>query len=205
MAQKKPFSCLQWSDPSLQGPSDSLTHKEPVTYMHFQSHTLTMCSLIRMLSFGVTNPWTDRSCTETNSVYPNPRGFMSLIGRLNATSSGRDIMVSQMCWLESFGFTSMKVIRPVNGHTKLSSWSVRIRCMWRAIWVRSFGDRFIRAQNLQEQTILKCSFAFCTPLSSPENTNLLLTFFWAKELQRFCYKLTKLKESLKKEDAENMT
>ena len=151
----------------------TLTHEEPVTYKHFRSHTLTMCSLIRMLSFGVTNPWTDRSCTETNSVYPNPRGFMSLIGRLNAPSSGRDIMVSQMCWLESLGFTSMKVIRPVNGHSKLSSWSVRIRCMWRAIWVRSFGDRFNRAQNLQEQTILKCSFALCTPLSPPDDINLL--------------------------------
>ena len=132
-----------------------------------------MCSLIRMLSFGVTNPWTERSWTETNSVYPNPRGFMSLIGRLNATSSGRDIMVSQMCWLESLGFTSMKVIRPVNGHSKLSSWSVRIRCMWRAIWVRSFGDRFIRAQNLQEQTALRCTFAFRAPLSSPDDINLL--------------------------------
>jgi hypothetical protein len=45
--------------------------------------------------------------------------------------------------------------------------------MWRAIWVRSFGDRFIRAQNLWEQTNLKCSCTLCTPLSPPDEINLL--------------------------------
>lgn len=126
-----------------------------ITYI--PNHTARMCSLIRMLSFDVTNPWVDRSSTDTNSVYPNPRGFMSRSGRLNASSSGRDIMVSHTCRLESLAFTSMKVIRPVNGHTKQSSWSVRIRCIRRATCVRSFGDRFIRAQNLHKWKEKACN------------------------------------------------
>jgi hypothetical protein len=123
-------------------------------YKYIPNQTARMCSLMRMLSSDVTNPWVDRSSTDTNSVNPNPRGLMSRSGRLNASSCGHDIIVSRTCRLESLAFTSMKEIRPVKGQTKQSSWSVRMRCIRRATCVRSPGDRFIRAQNLQKQTLL---------------------------------------------------
>ena len=105
-----------------------------------------------MQSSDVMKPCVVRSSMGTNSVYPNPRVLRSHSGRLNASSSGRDIIVSQMFLLGSLAFTNVKLMRPMKGQAKQESWSVRIRWMSRAMWLLSLVERFIRAQNLLNTT-----------------------------------------------------
>ena len=124
------------------------TKKQPEQKTYSSCHTHRILTLTISTS-SFTKPFLITSLTTAYSVYPNPRTQISADGFLKAINEELDIMVS--FWLNSglYWLIMEKEMRPLNGQSRQSSFSVFIRCTWSAKQWGFWGEMFRRTQNLE--------------------------------------------------------